>query len=97
MDNIPGVQGIGKKTAAKLLARFGSVEQIDWGGLRGPMAAGREAALLSKRLATVARDAPVRATLDELAYAGADPVAADALCARLGSERLRGRIPLRVP
>jgi 5'-3' exonuclease len=96
-DNIPGVPGIGRKTAARLLGKFGSVENIDWGGLRGPMAQGREVALLSKRLATVSRDAPVKATLDELAYRGADPAAADALCARLGSESLRARIPLRAP
>jgi DNA polymerase-1 len=89
-DNVPGVRGIGRKTAAKLLREFGHVEEIDWGG-RG----GREDALLSKRLVVLARDAPVRATLGELRYLGADPAAADALCARLGSERLRARIPLR--
>lgn len=95
VDNIAGVEGIGRKTAAKLLQKFERIEDIDWGGLRGPMAEGREIALLSKRLATVARDAPVRATLDELRYAGADPAAADALCERLGAGRLRARIPLR--
>jgi DNA polymerase-1 len=97
VDNIPGVPGIGRKTAAKLLAKFGHVEDVDWGGLRGPAAEGRESALLSKRLALVAYDAPVSATLDELLYRGADPAAADAFCDRLGSERLRGRIPLRAP
>ena len=94
-DNIPGVTGIGRKTAAKLLRKFGKVEDIDWGGLRGPMALGRESALLSKRLALVAQDAPVSATLEDLRYRGAEPAAVDAFCARLGSERLRARIPLR--
>ncbi len=94
-DNIPGVVGIGRKTAAKLLGTFDHVEDIDWGGLRGPAAQGRESALLSKRLALVAYDAPVSATLEDLRYRGADPAAADAFCKRLGSERLRARIPLR--
>jgi DNA polymerase-1 len=95
VDNIPGVSGIGRKTAAKLLAEFGHVEAIDWGGLRGPKAMGREAALLSKRLATVSFDAPVHATLPDLRYEGALPATLDAFLAALGSERLRARIPLR--
>jgi len=95
VDNIPGVEGIGRKTGAKLLRQFGSIEGIDWGGLRGPKAAGREVALLSKRLALVASDAPLDATLEDLRYRGADPAAVDAFLGRLGSERLRARIPLR--
>jgi len=95
VDNIPGVEGIGKKTAAKLLSTFAHVEDVDWGGLRGPAAQGRESALLSKRLALVAYDAPVSAGLDDLRYRGADAAALDAFLGRLGSERLRARIPLR--
>jgi ribonuclease HI len=94
-DNVPGVPGIGRKTAAKLLREFNALEGIDWGGLRGTAARGRDAALLSKRLTLVAYDAPVDATLDDLRYRGADPAAVDAFCRRLGSERLRARIPLR--
>jgi len=95
VDNIPGVKGVGRKTAAKILRQFAHVEDIDWGGLRGPAAAGREAALLSKRLTVLALDAPVAATLEDLRYLGADPAAVDAFLKRLGSERLRARIPLR--
>jgi 5'-3' exonuclease len=94
-DNIPGVRGVGRKTAAKLLRQYGSLERIDWGGLRGTAAHGRDAALLSKRLTVLAYDAPVSATLDDLRYRGADPAAIDAFLKRLGSERLRARIPLR--
>jgi 5'-3' exonuclease len=95
VDNVPGVPGIGRKTAAKLLRQYEHVERIDWGGLRGTAAHGRDAALLSKRLTVLAYDAPASATLEDLRYRGADPFAADAFCARLGSERLRARIPLR--
>jgi DNA polymerase I len=94
-DNIPGVKGIGRKTAAKLLREFGTLEGIDWGGLRGTAAQGRDAALLSKRLTVLAYDAPISATLDDLRYRGADPAAVDAFLKRIGSERLRARIPLR--
>jgi len=108
VDNIPGVKGVGRKTAARLLEHFPHVEDLyarldevdalplrGAKGLREKLAAGREAAFLSKRLAVAAGDAPASATLRDLAYRGADPAAVDALCRRLDSERLRARIPLR--
>jgi len=108
VDNIPGVRGVGRKTAARLLERFPHVEDLyerldevealpvrGAKGLRAKLAAGREAAFLSKRLAVVADDAPAAAPLEELAYRGADPGAVDALCARLDTDRFRGRVPLR--
>lgn len=66
-DNIPGVKGVGPKTAAQLLERFASVEEmldqldrIEREKLRATLREQREAALLSKRLATVVRDLPIR-------------------------------------
>ncbi|MEM9443837.1 MAG: DNA polymerase I [Verrucomicrobiota bacterium] len=64
-DNIPGIPGIGEKTAAKLLAEFGSVENLleSTNKLKGKqkekVEAGKEQALMSKRLATIILDAPV--------------------------------------
>ncbi len=64
-DNIPGVPGIGEKTAAKLVCEYGTVENIlaNADKLRGKqkenILAGREQLLLSKRLATIETDAPV--------------------------------------
>lgn len=61
-DNIPGVYGIGEKTAVKLLHDFGSVEGVYenldkiTGAVHGKLKAGREMAFLSKKLATVHRD-----------------------------------------
>jgi len=105
VDNIPGVRGVGPKTAAALLEHFDSlealyerldeVEELPLRGarsIRARLEAGREEALLSKRLSVVAREAPVRADLGELELKGADAARVDPLFDRLGFERLRDRI-----
>jgi DNA polymerase-1 len=106
VDNIPGVAGIGRKTAAALLASFDRLEdlyerleEVKTLGLRGAeglytkLAAGRERAFLSKELATLAHDAPVGDTrLADLAYRGADPALIDPLFERLGFAGIRRRI-----
>ena len=66
-DNIPGVKGIGEKTAMELMHRFGSLEGVYAGledpavkpGVRQKLAEGREMALLSYKLATILRTAPL--------------------------------------
>jgi 5'-3' exonuclease len=64
-DNIPGVKGIGEKTAVNLVARYGSIEKIydSLAGIEGAAAkklsAGRDDAFLSKRLAALRDDAPL--------------------------------------
>lgn len=65
-DNIPGVAGVGEKTAKKLLADYGTVENLyahleDLKGkkLYDKLLAGKENALLSKELATIKRDVPI--------------------------------------
>jgi len=105
VDNIPGVKGIGARTAAALLERFGDLdllyERLDEVGelsLRGArtlatrLEAGRELAFLSRALATLARDAPLRATLTDLRLRRPDTARIAALCQRLGSARLRDRL-----
>ena len=71
-DNIPGVKGIGEKTALKLLKRFGTVEKIlenidavEDARARSALSAGAESALMSKRLATIVRDVPITVDLEE--------------------------------
>lgn len=69
-DNIPGVPGVGEKTAARLLRQFGSVEGIyehldEVGGIvEKKLAAGKDSALMSYELAKIMTDAPVK--LDEM-------------------------------
>jgi DNA polymerase I len=65
-DNIPGVPGIGEKTASELIQRFGGLEQVlahidEIGGVkrRENLREHAQDALVSKRLATVRRDVPV--------------------------------------
>ncbi|MEI3799531.1 MULTISPECIES: DNA polymerase I [unclassified Chitinophaga] len=65
VDNIPGIAGIGEKTAMKLLAQYHTLENVldnadTIGGKMGEkIKAGRENALLSKELATIITDVPV--------------------------------------
>lgn len=71
-DNIPGVPGVGEKTAVKYLQKYGSLEGVlaaadDIGGKRGEaLKEHAESARLSYKLATIALDCPVNSTLPEL-------------------------------
>ncbi len=68
-DNIPGVRGVGEKTATTLLKQFGTVEEIYThldeikGATQKKLIDGRDSAFLSKRLATILCDIPVRLDL----------------------------------
>jgi DNA polymerase-1 len=79
-DNIPGVPGVGEKTALKLLHEYGSVEevlnhidQISGKKLQENLRAHADMAKLSKQLATIMRDAPLDIEIDRAAYQGYDP------------------------
>ena len=71
-DNIPGVSGIGEKTAAKLIAQYGTVENLLAhtaelkGKLKENLETFRDQALLSKKLATIILDAPCPIDLEGL-------------------------------
>jgi DNA polymerase I len=72
IDNVPGVEGIGPKTAAELINRYGSLEQVlahaeDVKGKRGAaLVASREAVRLSRRLVDLRADVPLPKTLADL-------------------------------
>ncbi len=65
VDNIPGIAGVGEKTAAKLLAEYDSVEGVIEnaakikGAIGEKVRAGIESAIMSKQLATIMIDAPI--------------------------------------
>lgn len=72
-DNIPGVPGIGEKTAIKLIKEFGSIENllnnidnVSSNKLRDKIAEYAEQVVLSKKLATIIVDVPVEISLEEL-------------------------------
>lgn len=65
-DNIPGIAGVGEKTAAKLLAQYETLENVlaDAENIKGALGekirAGKEMAILSKKLATIITDVPCK-------------------------------------
>ncbi|MBC5840137.1 DNA polymerase I [Flavobacterium sp. F-380] len=76
-DNIPGLPGVGEKTAKKFLAEYGSMENLLAnthelkGAIKTKIEANKELGLLSKRLATILLDCPV--TFDEKDYELSQP------------------------
>jgi len=93
VDNIPGVNGVGPKTAAKWIAEYGSLDALvenaaKVGGKIGEKL--REALPqlpLSRQLATIHCEVPLPVTLDELRPQPADTGTLVALCRRLGFNR----------
>jgi DNA polymerase-1 len=74
VDNIPGIRGIGEKTAAALISQHGSLEEIlhhpervEREKIREKLVEGRETALLSKKLATLVTDLPIETRPDKFA------------------------------
>ncbi|WP_010630412.1 DNA polymerase I [Sporolactobacillus vineae] len=74
-DNIPGVPGVGEKTAVKLLSRFGTVEgvyghldEVSGKKLKERLENNREQAMMSKQVATIDRDAPVALKVEDCAF-----------------------------
>lgn len=65
-DGYPGISGIGAVTAARLLNRFGTIEEFP----PAVLGDGRDSALLFKRLATLRTDAPLFHDVDELRWRG---------------------------
>jgi DNA polymerase-1 len=107
IDNIPGIRGVGEKTASALIRHAGSLEAlltdldgIAKSGVRGAtgliekVRAHAEQSLLAKQLATIRRDVAVPETLDDFRYPGPDRAALEALCRELEFHRLLREIPL---
>lgn len=77
-DNIPGIKGVGEKTALKLLHQYETIEGLEehQNELKGKMGekirAGMEDALMSKKVATILRDVPLDVDLKKAEYEGYD-------------------------
>src|SRR6476661_10522089 len=86
-DGYPGIPGVGTKTAAMLVNRYGRIEDFPPEVL-GPH---KDSALLFKTLATLRIDAPLFSDVEQLRWAGATPAFAS-WAERLGDAKLLGRV-----
>jgi 5'-3' exonuclease len=86
-DGYPGIPGIGAKTAASLVNRYGRLEEFP----PDVLGANAEIALLFKNLATLRTDAPLFADVEELRWTGSTPAFA-AWAERLGDARLLAKV-----
>lgn len=98
-DNIPGIPGVGEVTAKKLLARFGTVEnlinnadEIDKPRLRDMVKEHQALALQSKMLATILLDVPIQLDTEALRWDGPDREQLKALFEELEFRTLAQRI-----
>jgi DNA polymerase-1 len=96
-DNVPGVRGVGEKTALKILEDVGSLDAIlaeperaSGKKIQEALRTDRETALLSRELVTIATDIPVPTSIASLATRPFDKVAARAVFEALESRRLVG-------
>ena len=93
-DNIPGIKGVGEKTASDLLSKFGSVEGIidNVAKLKGKLAekvfAGREDAKMSKFLTTIRTDVPMEPDWEAYRLDGVDREKLAAVCAKFELNRI---------
>ena len=94
-DNIPGVAGIGEKTALDLIRRFGTIESIYSNldtldikdSVRKKLSAGEESARMSYELATISREAPVELRPADVAWKMENRPELYAALSRLGFRR----------
>jgi 5'-3' exonuclease len=102
-DGYPGIKGWGAKSASAVLARYKHLESIPtnhqkWNvavsraqSLSEDLERHREEALLFRKLATLREDVPLRESLDDLEWRGANP-SLKRLCVELGVEEISKRI-----
>jgi DNA polymerase-1 len=99
-DNVPGVRGVGQKTATKLLQKYGSVEaiyehleEVDSSRFRNALEKGRDEAFLSKHLVTIVKDVPVALDLAGCRVGELDREQVVALFRELEFRALLDRLP----
>jgi len=99
-DNIPGIPGVGEKTALKMLHEYETVENVlaNASELKGKMKEKveehKDSALMSKKLATIFREVPLDRGEAEMAYGGYDPAALSEAFRKLEFRSLLERLDL---
>ena len=99
-DNVPGVPGIGEKTASELIREFGSLDEVLAhperlkGARREKIEKGADAARLALRLVTIDRDIPIREDWSEFTPRGIDASRVVPLFRRLGFRKLLEELDL---
>lgn len=95
-DNVPGVKGVGEKTAIPLIEKYGSLEalyehldDVERESVKKKLAEHREEAFLSKTLVTIHTDVPIDAKRVALVRKPIDSSALDAFCEEMGFHTLR--------
>ncbi|MED1793287.1 DNA polymerase I [Brevibacillus nitrificans] len=103
-DNIPGVPGVGEKTALKLLHEYGSVEEVlanvdrvSGKKLQENLRDNVDKAKMSKELATILREAPVELNVQETGYDGYDGTALSEFFKRMEFKSLLSKIKVDAP
>ncbi len=102
-DNIPGVAGIGEKTAANLLASYANLDGVYAHvseiseSIRKKLEAGKENAYLSQKLATIVTDLDIDLDLDRARTEKFDPAQVEALFRELEFRSLMGRLTALYP
>lgn len=98
-DHVPGVKGVGEKTALKLLQQFSSLEglyqhleKIDSPSLREKLEHGYQQAILSKKLVCLKKDLPLSVSLDDLKLRSVNLAALLHLCHQLELKKLASQV-----
>jgi DNA polymerase I len=99
-DNVPGVKGIGEKTATQLIQQYGSVEniynhltEVTPARAKSALEANREMAFLSKDLVTIRTQVDIPVTWEECAVHSYNRTQVEALFDQLEFKTLRNRLP----
>ncbi|MBM4277181.1 MAG: DNA polymerase I [Deltaproteobacteria bacterium] len=100
IDNIPGVPGIGEKTATELIKRFGSIDhlldhldQVPQKKLKGRLEIHGELARISRKLATIRTDVPIAYQKENFVLSSPDPESLRSLFKELEFNKLLRELP----
>src|SRR5699024_343667 len=103
-DNIPGIPGVGEKTAAKLLNAHGSIEgiyenldKVTGKKLLENLTTYKDDAFMSRDLATIDRQSPITITMDDAVFSGYDVKGVYALFQELEFKSLLNRFQEETP